>query len=1037
MSGAPSARFLPVLLLAFAISLTRPARGDEYLERWTPGGDANAADLPYPHRIGPYESETDKDWVDGRWQSTKKGPFLSHSTLLPGYEVGPKLIAVDAGAGKHLLYDITGGGFVAGVTSGRVRTDPARFGLLNRPILEGEVAFFVDARGLWRIGGEAQPADASQIDYQGLYLHDDRVLLVTHVAETEVSESAVTSDDGDFIIREVEVGPRDEDLRLTVCHAGDSRAVELREGECNWTDKDGRRRRLRILDASAGVELEARGAACDVLFPASQSAGSVRLIYGAQPEEGRTLPSGEVSLAPLRTPGAARWGEPLRTKGIVAENENLPYVVDRIAVPHENRHNALFFIAGLAFFSNGDAAVGTAHGDVWLVRGLDASLRNVTWRRFATGLYQPLGLEIVDDVVYVLGRDQITRLHDKNQDGEADFYESFNHDLIIHGWPHAYAMRLERDPEGNFLFLKSGDPPHGSSLLRVSRDGSSLEVLARGFRHPFGLGVGPAGQVTVADNEGNWVPSSKIDLIAAGGEYGFLGSAAEQGEASRPARPLCFIPKVADNSSGGQFWHTSPRWGDYHRNEMFHLSWGRCTMHAVLRQQVGDIWQAATVEVPGVRFSSGPAEAAFGPHDGDLYVVGLDGWQTAAQADGSLERVRSTGRAVRLPARFAAHADGLFLEFSEPLDPESAADVSRYNVEEWNYRWGPHYGSFHYCVSDPKRVGHDKLTVSKAHLSADGKRLFLEIDQLCPVDQLQVSYDIRSAEGARVAGNLYGTLNALAPPHFPPRAAKLLERSNLVAWCIVPFDAKKRNSEERAEMLRRLDISRIAYDWRDEHIPTFDEELEAYKKYGIELHAFWMPIGTKTPLAEAHWPVVLDLLKRHRLSPELWVMLNDGLLAEVPPPERASLAADLIAPAAEAAEAIGSKIALYNHGSWFGEPENQIAIIQTLEKRNIRNVGIVYNFHHGHDHAHDFGALARRMVPYLTTVNVSGIRVGGPKILPFGSGDREAAMLGDLVRAGYRGPIGVLGHREELDAEDALLRNLQGFEALSPEKAEP
>src|SRR5690606_17751326 len=117
------------------------------------------------------------------------------------------------------------------------------------------------------------------------------------------------------------------------------------------------------------------------------------------------LPGGEVSLTPLRTPGAARWGEPLRTKGIVAENENQPYVVDRIEVPQENPHNALFFVAGLAFFSNGDAAVGTAHGDVWLVRGLDASLKNVTWQRFATGLYQPLGLEIVDDTVYVLGRD--------------------------------------------------------------------------------------------------------------------------------------------------------------------------------------------------------------------------------------------------------------------------------------------------------------------------------------------------------------------------------------------------------------------------------------------------------------------------------------------------------------------------------------------------------------------------------------------------------------------------------------------------------
>ena len=168
-----------------------------------------------------------------------------------------------------------------------------------------------------------------------------------------------------------------------------------------------------------------------------------------------------------------------------------PYVVDRIDPPRDNPFKALFFISGLDFFANGEAAICTAHGDVWIVRGLDESLEHVTWQRYATGLYQPLGLEIVDEKVIVLGRDQLTRLHDENGDGEADFYESFNHDLIDEGMPHAYAMRLERTPDGSFVFVKSGDGPHGSALLRLSADGERLEVVARGFRHPFGMGAGP------------------------------------------------------------------------------------------------------------------------------------------------------------------------------------------------------------------------------------------------------------------------------------------------------------------------------------------------------------------------------------------------------------------------------------------------------------------------------------------------------------------------------------------------------------------
>src|SRR5690349_13467261 len=69
----------------------------------------------------------------------------------------------------------------------------------------------------------------------------------------------------------------------------------------------------------------------------------------------------------------------------------------------------------------------------------------------------------------------------------------------------------------------------------------------------------------------------------------------------------------------------------------------------------------------------------------------------------------------------------------------------------------------------------------------------------------------------------------------------LFDRSNLVAWCIVPFDSKQRGPEARAEMLARMGIFKFAYDWRAEHIPTFDEELDTLKRWKIELSAFWFP----------------------------------------------------------------------------------------------------------------------------------------------------------------------------------------------------
>src|SRR4051812_4064882 len=100
-------------------------------------------------------------------------------------------------------------------------------------------------------------------------------------------------------------------------------------------------------------------------------------------------------------------------------------------------------------------------------------------------------------------------------------------------------------------------------------------------------------------------------------------------------------------------------------------------------------------------------------------------------------------------------------------------------------------------------------------------------------------------------------------------AADIFARDNLVAWCIVPFDAKKRTPQQRAEMLEKLGIHRFAYDWRAEHLPTFEAELDQLKEHHIELTALWFPAELN---ADAR--LLLDGLKKHNLSPQLWVMMQ-------------------------------------------------------------------------------------------------------------------------------------------------------------------
>lgn len=753
----------------------------DYLARWTPGGETNQGGLPYPHRYAEYEFMDDDDWIDGRWQGTDKGPFLTHSIQLPGRQVGPKAMAVFLGPGRStaLLFDLERCSVVAGVAGANLKIDPLRFGLLRKPILEGVQMAYVDPAKAWRHppdgpGAPPRPMDRSEVDYRGLRLHGDRVLLTSALLGGTVEEVGTEERLGEVVAvaRHLRAEGLCSTAWLTLAELEGTPSVRVEDGVmiASAASEDGIAQGVALRVDEGASSLELRGG--DVIVPIEAEgswSGTVLLWSGPADRLGdfralaRSKPKAP-DFEALRRPGPRRWGGPIFTGGIPgADDGQSPFAIDTIAVPHENPFNALFFISALDFFPNGDAALATAHGDVWVVRGLDAGLDRVSWQRFATGLYQPLGLKVVEGKVIVLGRDQLTRLHDEDGDGEADSYESFNNDLIIQGADHAYAMRLETDPEGNFYFLKSGGGPHGSALLKVPADGSGLSVFARGFRHPYGLGVGPEGQVTVADNEGNWVPSSKIDLIREGGFYGFLGSASEAPEGVRPDPPLCYIPKVADNSSGGQLWYTGDRWGDYHRGGMLHLSWGRCTLLSVLQDEVDGIPQAATVRFPGLTFLSGSGEAEFSPSDGQLYVVGLTGWQTGAVADGSFQRVRSTGRPIHMPSSFRAHEDGVLVTFSRPIDPDSAADLRRYRAERWNYRWSGTYGSFHYSAEEPDRIGHDPVPIVSAEPTADGRGVFLRIDGMAPVDQFWLATDLLAEDGTPLRFDLHATIRALHP----------------------------------------------------------------------------------------------------------------------------------------------------------------------------------------------------------------------------------------------------------------------------------
>ena len=258
--------------------------------------------------------------------------------------------------------------------------------------------------------------------------------------------------------------------------------------------------------------------------------------------------------------------------------------------------------------------------------------------------------------------------------------------------------------------------------------------------------------------------------------------------------------------------------------------------------------------------------------------------------------------------------------------------------------------------------------------------------------------------------------------------ADLFSGENLVAWCIVPFDASHRTPEQRAAMLNELGISQLAYDYRDEHIPSFKHEIGVLEKHNIELRAVWLWIDPREGeiLNEASRSI-LDILRETGTETELWVSFPAFVFEGLPDAQQLEKAVNILTVVLQHAEEMGCTMALYNHGDWFGEPENQVRIIQAIGSDRIR---IVYNFHHGHHQVDRFGELLEVMKPYLSAININGMKVEGPKIITLGEGDREVEMLRTIKDSGYCGPIGILGHTEGEDIRVVLERNLEGLQQL-------
>ncbi len=604
--------------------------------------------------------------------------------------------------------------------------------------LTGERHFTLPVEPGWSLGGFADPRAAAKdgkkygpvpgLRFEGLYSHGGSTVIAASIHGTRVLESPSWLDHATtpVFVRTLNVAESKSPLRLRVAPVEVSVALY---GDGDIVKEGG------------------------YWFATLPSGAKSRLfISRADPraldELAKTV-TASFDLTLLTQGGPARWPQTVTTTSVHGDPA-APFIADEFPLPLENPWQSWLRPGGFDFTPDGRAAVVAMwNGDVWRVEGvMEKAPAKLTWRRIASGLFQPLGVKFRGDELFVLCRDQLAKLVDLNGDGETDFIGCFNNDAQVTEHFHEFAMGLQTDAAGNFYYAKSGRhaldsvvPQHGT-LLKVSADGAKTEILATGFRAANGVCVNDDGTFFVTDQEGFWTPKNRINRVKPGGYYGNLFGYTSVTDPSDSAmeQPMVWITNAMDRSPAELVWVPKNAWGNL-GGSLLNLSYGTGRAYIVPHEETKGTWQGAVCELPMPAFATGIMRGRFAA-DGALYTCGMYAWAGNAITPGGFHRIRRGASPARVPLVVHALEGALSVTFSDPVGPGDCA------MKVWSLKRTKNYGSKHY--------DEHPLSITGVKRSPDGRTLTIEIPDLAPTQ----CYELKIAD--RV---LHGTIHLLNHPN--------------------------------------------------------------------------------------------------------------------------------------------------------------------------------------------------------------------------------------------------------------------------------
>lgn len=427
-------------------------------------------------------------------------------------------------------------------------------------------------------------------------------------------------------------------------------------------------------------------------------------------------------------------------------------------------------------------------GEVFLLDNVtgETSKDQVTYEKVATDLFNPMGIAVIGDSIYVSERDKLTELTDPDGDG---FYDDHR---TVAEWPfggnfHEFAFGLLYDDESFYVNLSvainnggaTTDPQpaeNRGTAIKVDRETGEVEFVAGGLRTPNGMVKGPDGELFVMDNQGAWLPSSKLVHIEQGKFFNHFTNPAGPYDDKSVSAPALWVPQneIGNSPSAPVQIEEGPYEGQ--------LVFGDVTYGGLQRgflEKVDGEYQGAVFR-HSAGLEAGVNRTVVGP-DGALYVGGIGeggNWSEPGKLRYGLQKLSPNGEDAFDMTEMRVTKKGFEVEYTQPLSQETVDKIAEdpnaaFRMDHWRYVPTRAYGG-------PK-VDEQQLFVSDAKVSRDRTKVTLTVDGRQPgyVVHLRSPRPFADAEGRELWNTeAWYTLNAI-PGYKAPAGFQEAEEATL------------------------------------------------------------------------------------------------------------------------------------------------------------------------------------------------------------------------------------------------------------------